>query len=131
MNKISDHQNRSGEKSFEDIGAKHSSASVTGEIRGDLKVIFDAFDKFMTIRFFSSVEFLIARLSWRLQISIYGEAVEQRAATVQTISISLEAVSRVVFHSGLVSNPESRFDIPGPGSGYLVHGCNSGAGSRP
>ena len=64
MNKISDHQNRSGEKSFEDIGAKHSSASVTGEIRGDLKVIFDAFDKFMTIRFFSSVEFLIARLSF-------------------------------------------------------------------
>ena len=56
MNKISDHQNRSGEKTFEDIGAKHSSASVTGEIRWDLKVISGAYDKFMTIRFFSSVE---------------------------------------------------------------------------
>ena len=56
MNNISDHQNRSGEKSFEDIGAKHSSASVTGEIRGDLKVIFGASDKFVSIRFFSSVD---------------------------------------------------------------------------
>ena len=56
MNKISDHQIRSGEKSFEDIGAKHSSASVTGEIRGDLKVIFGVSDKFMTIRLFSSVD---------------------------------------------------------------------------
>ena len=55
MNKISDDQNHF-EKSFEDIGAKHSSAPVTGEIRGDLKVTFGASDKFMTIRFFSSVE---------------------------------------------------------------------------
>ena len=55
MNNISDHQNRSGEKSFEDFGAKHSSASVSGEIRGDLYVIFRAIDKFVVIRFFSSM----------------------------------------------------------------------------
>ena len=56
MNTISNHWNRFGEKTFEDFGAKPSSVSVNGEIRGNLKVIFGANDKFVSIRFFSSVE---------------------------------------------------------------------------
>ena len=46
----------SGKKVFEDFGAKQSSVEVTGEIRANLQVIFEALDRFVMIIVFSSVD---------------------------------------------------------------------------
>ena len=52
MNQISNEWLCSGEKTFEDFAAMHSSASGSWEIRENLKNILEAYDKCVSIRYF-------------------------------------------------------------------------------